>query len=334
MREHETRRGRRFVLAIHGSIQGRRASRVGIALTLEDRVTKRGVGTDEASSPLGHGAAVQGLDNAGGGGLGRRRRGIARPHQGQRCGHATSGVSREGRSQRTEQPYQRRVLQGRAGLRGREERPVKVFDNLSDTTPTTFADLRTNVYNFWDRGLLGLALDPQFPTRPYVYVLYTYDAPIGGTAPRWGDTCPSPPGPTTDGCPASGRLSRLQASGNTMTGSEQVLINAWCQQFPSHSVADLAFGPDGALYASAGEGSNPSKPDYGQNGGSPGSPVPRNPCGDPPGGVGATLAPPTTEGGSLRSQSPRRPAGEPRLLNGTVIRVNPATGAAMADNPM
>src|ERR671932_1929191 len=56
---------------------------------------------------------------------------------------------------------------------------IKVFDNLSDKTPTTFADLRTNVYNFWDRGLLGLALDPNFPTNPYVYVLYTYDAPIG-----------------------------------------------------------------------------------------------------------------------------------------------------------
>lgn len=36
---------------------------------------------------------------------------------------------------------------------------VKVFDNLSDTSPTVFADLRTNVHNFWDRGLLGLALD-------------------------------------------------------------------------------------------------------------------------------------------------------------------------------
>src|SRR5215212_8361110 len=62
---------------------------------------------------------------------------------------------------------------------------IKVFDGLSDTTPTTFADLRTKVHNFWDRGLLGLALDPNFPTNPYVYVLYTYDAPIGGTAPRW-----------------------------------------------------------------------------------------------------------------------------------------------------
>ena len=40
---------------------------------------------------------------------------------------------------------------------------IKVFDNLADTTPTVFADLSTNVYNFWDRGLLGLALDPAFP---------------------------------------------------------------------------------------------------------------------------------------------------------------------------
>jgi glucose/arabinose dehydrogenase len=56
---------------------------------------------------------------------------------------------------------------------------IKVFDNLSDTTPTVFADLRTNTHDFWDRGMLGLALDPNFPTAPYVYVSYTYDAPPG-----------------------------------------------------------------------------------------------------------------------------------------------------------
>jgi glucose/arabinose dehydrogenase len=212
---------------------------------------------------------------------------------------------------------------------------IKVFDNLSDTTSTTFADLRTNVFNYWDAGMLGMALPPGFPTSdPYVYVLYTYDGAIGGTAPRWNDSCPTPPGPMTDGCPVSGRLSRLRASGNVMTGTEQVLINGWCQQHPVHSIADLAFGPDGALYASAGEGAHPDKVDYGQDGGSSGSPVPKNPCGDPPGGVGASLTPPTAQGGSLRSQSPRRAAGAPRVLNGTVVRVNPATGAALPDNPM
>ncbi|MGH9025077.1 MAG: hypothetical protein ACRDWD_03020 [Acidimicrobiia bacterium] len=35
-----------------------------------------------------------------------------------------------------------------------------VFDNLSDPTPSLFADLRTEVYDHHDRGLLGLALAP------------------------------------------------------------------------------------------------------------------------------------------------------------------------------
>jgi hypothetical protein len=45
----------------------------------------------------------------------------------------------------------------------------------------------------------------------------------------------------------SGRLSRLQLSNNVLVGGEQVLIEDWCQQFPSHSIGGLAFGPDGAL---------------------------------------------------------------------------------------
>jgi glucose/arabinose dehydrogenase len=48
---------------------------------------------------------------------------------------------------------------------------IKVFDNLADTTATIFADLSTNVHNVWDRGLLGLALAPNFPANPWVYVL-------------------------------------------------------------------------------------------------------------------------------------------------------------------
>ena len=130
-----------------------------------------------------------------------------------------------------------------------------VFDSLADQTPTVVADLSTQVDDYWDRGLLGLALDPNFPTNPYVYLLYTADAPPGGTAPTWNDGCPSPPGPTTDGCVVSGRIVRIQLSGDTMTGSPQVLISdQWCQQFPSHSIGDLNFGPDGDLYASGGDG--------------------------------------------------------------------------------
>ena len=63
---------------------------------------------------------------------------------------------------------------------------IKTFDSLSDTTPTTFADLRTQVHNYSSRGLVGSAIDPEFPAKPYVYVYYVLDAPIGGTAPTWG----------------------------------------------------------------------------------------------------------------------------------------------------
>jgi glucose/arabinose dehydrogenase len=206
---------------------------------------------------------------------------------------------------------------------------IKVFDNLSDTTPTTFADLRTNVHDYWDRGLLGMALDPNFPASPYVYVLYAFDHELGSSSspPRWGDQCPNPPGPTSDGCVISGRLSRLQASGNVMTGSEQVLVEDWCQQYPSHSIGSVEFGPDGALYASGGDGASFGFVDYGQDG----SPV--NPCGDPPGPPGTNLTPPTAEGGALRTQDLRTTA-DPTSLDGAIIRVDPATGAALADNPL
>ena len=209
---------------------------------------------------------------------------------------------------------------------------IKVFDNLSDTTPTTVADLRTEVHNFWDRGLLGMVLDPQFPADPYLYVLYTRDAMPGGTPPRWGtagvsgDPCPSPPGPTGDGCVVTGRLARITVNG-TFPPPITPLITDWCQQYPSHSTGDLGFGADGALYVSGGDGASFNFVDYGQDGN------PLNPCGDPPGGVGATLTPPTAEGGALRSQD-LRTTSDPTSLDGTVLRVNPDTGAALPDNPL
>ena len=201
------------------------------------------------------------------------------------------------------------------------------YAGLDSPTPTLVVDLSAAVYDFWDRGLLGFALDPNFPTRPYLYVLYTYDAALGETAPRWNDACPSPPGATSDGCVASGRLSRLHVGAGGLVDGEEVLINDWPQQFPSHSIGELAFGPDGALYASAGDGASFTFADYGQAGN------PRNPLGDPPVGVGGTQTPPTALGGALRSQSFRRPAGMPVSLDGTVIRVDPQTGAGLPDNP-
>jgi PKD repeat protein len=207
---------------------------------------------------------------------------------------------------------------------------IWLYQSLSDTSPALFADLSSKVDDYWDRGLLGLAVPPAFPTDNHVYVLYTYDAPINGTAPVWNDACPTPPGPTTDGCLVSGRLSQLTVSGNASTG-ERVLINDWCQQFPSHSIGTLLFGRDGYLYAGGGEGANFNSEDWGQFGATY-SGDQSNPCGDPPGAVGTALEAPTAEGGALRSQSVRRTDG-PTTLDGTIIRVDPATGAAAPGNP-
>ena len=179
---------------------------------------------------------------------------------------------------------------------------IKVFQNVSDSTPTIFADLQMKVYNYGKSGLLGLALDPNFPATPYLYVLYTYDAPVGGMAPTWGDTCPPA---NADKCEVSARLSRLQANGNVMTGAEDVLVADWYQRYPGQPVGGLAFGPDGALYASAGDGASATFVDYGQGAG---------PSPDPP-----------NEGGALRSQDLRTPA-DPVALSGSIISIQPETG--------
>jgi glucose/arabinose dehydrogenase len=216
---------------------------------------------------------------------------------------------------------------------------VKVWDSVSDPSVTQAFDLQTAVHNFWDRGLLGLAVDPGFGTtgRNFVYVLYTHEHnPLGNPA-GWGDSCPTPPGPNTDGCTVTGNLSRIPVDPATgvANGPEQPLMaDEWCQQFPSHSIGHLAFGPDGMLYVSGGDGASFTNTDWGQFGGGAGSPTPANPCGDPPSPVGTPLSPPGAEGGALRSQSPRRIAGHPVLLDGAVLRVDPATGNGVAGNPM
>jgi len=154
---------------------------------------------------------------------------------------------------------------------------VNEYDSLSDTTPTRYVDLSRNVDDFIDRGLLGLAIDPLFDSgRPYIYVLYTYDKDPNSTRfPAWNDNCPDPPGADSYGCPALGRLSRIDPD-----GTEHVLIQDWCAVYSTHTIADLRFGPDGALYASGGDGASFGVPDYGQ--GDNTSPTPANACGDPP----------------------------------------------------
>jgi glucose/arabinose dehydrogenase len=227
-----------------------------------------------------------------------------------------------------------------------KEGEILSYESLQDETPTIFADLRKQVYDSGDRGILGLALDPDFPAKPYVYVLYTFDHVLGedapGAYPRWGqpptysgDPCPKPGGADVDACPVSGRLVRLTADAEEEHSvAEKTLIEDWCQQTSSHSIGDLQFGPEGALFASGGDGASFISSDYGQFG------WPHaNQCGDPPGTVGEALEPPDAEGGSLRAQDVRTPEDpltghDPTSLDGSLIRIDPETGVGLPGNPM
>ena len=118
--------------------------------------------------------------------------------------------------------------------------------------------------------------------------------------------------PPVPGCLVNIRVTRLTAvqgqDGWIMQGSEHPLLEGACMQFPSHASGDVTFGPDGYLYASAGDGASFDTEDYGQGG---------NPCpGDP-----------VNEGGSLRSQD-LRTSGDTLSVSGAIVRINPADGLA------
>ena len=223
---------------------------------------------------------------------------------------------------------------------------IKVFDSLTDPEPTVFADLRTDVYDNGDRGLLGLELDPNFETNGRIYALYTWDHVLGEP---WDDSSPTPKygDPETSGdancpdqnssssCLVSGRLVVLEADPDHPDEAveegglpkEEQLLEGWCQQFSSHSIGELRFGPEGALYVSGGDGAAyESIADWGQLPVSGGSGP--NPCGDPNKPAGTTPSPTSeSQGGALRSQNLK-------LLNGAILRIDPETAEPFAGNPL
>jgi glucose/arabinose dehydrogenase len=227
---------------------------------------------------------------------------------------------------------------------------ILVYESLADPIPEVFDDLQIPVYDTGDRGLLAIELDPEFPVKPYVYALYTYNHVLyepSRPTPAWvnedleptGDPCPKPADtPGVDACPVSGRLVRIEAEeegGELHAGEEKVLLEGWCQQDSSHSIGDLGFGPEGALFVTGGDGASFSNLDYGQYG------WPHlNQCGDPPGTASQVennttfeLTPPTAEGGALRAQDVRTLT-DPVGLNGALLRIDPETGEGWPTNPM
>lgn len=197
---------------------------------------------------------------------------------------------------------------------------IWMYRNLLDAAPEQIANLGGSVHQYQDRGLLGLELDPRFPERPYLYVLYSFNGGLfGDSPPRWPATgCPDPLAAFA-GCVISGRLSRLTLAGNIAT-DEHVLIEDWYQQYPSHSIGSVRFGADGYLYVGGGDGAAFVNADWGQFG-NPTWPDQRSP---------------TNQGGALRAQGLEvedQYTGQ-IWLNGTIARVDPQSGEGAPGNPL
>jgi glucose/arabinose dehydrogenase len=109
---------------------------------------------------------------------------------------------------------------------------VRVIKNGS-LLATPFLSL--SVDSSGERGLLGIAFDPNFTNNHYVYVYYTV--------------------PTS---PIHNRVSRFTAAGDVAaSGSEAVILNLDnLSNATNHNGGGLHFGPDGKLYIGVGENAN------------------------------------------------------------------------------
>src|SRR5207249_3651958 len=98
--------------------------------------------------------------------------------------------------------------------------------------PTPFYTL-PNTDNAGERGLLDLALDPGFPSSPYLYAYQTYDDITNVTI--------------------YNRIVRITANGNLGTSYTVILRLPPLSGATNHNGGVIAFGSDGKLWAVVGE---------------------------------------------------------------------------------
>lgn len=109
---------------------------------------------------------------------------------------------------------------------------LRIIKNINGTPvllPTPF--LTVPVETTAERGLLGVAFDPNFQTNNYVYVYYTAKTPT-----------------------IHNRVSRFTAAGDVaLAGSETVLLDLPTLSASHHNGGAMHFGPDGKLYIAVGD---------------------------------------------------------------------------------
>jgi aldose sugar dehydrogenase len=89
-----------------------------------------------------------------------------------------------------------------------------------------------------ERGLLGIAIHPNFPTSPFVYLYYTESS-------NGSDTSGSP-------APLANRVYRYTWNGSTLVDL-QLILDLPVTAGPNHNGGTMIFGPDGKLYVVIGD---------------------------------------------------------------------------------
>ena len=168
-----------------------------------------------------------------------------------------------------------------------------------------FLDLRDEVLSQHDRGLLGIAVDPDFETNRRVYVSYTVDHQA--TSDR-------------DRLDAYARVTsyagRLDNPNIADPSSRRVLIGeTFATGIPScyrsHTIGTLQFGADGTLLVGTGDGASYNRADPGNQ---------YEEC------FGPDRLPESEDVGAFRSQ-------RVESLAGKVLRIDPETGLGLPSNP-
>ena len=120
---------------------------------------------------------------------------------------------------------------------------VAIYQN-GELLDEPFIDLTEQVNTGGQRGLLGIAVHPEFSQHPYVYLAYSYD----------------PPGVEQDleGVGRTTRLVRVEADPSTnyttaLPDSEVILMET-PPVFNLHAAGAIHFGNDGSLFWSHGDG--------------------------------------------------------------------------------
>lgn len=182
-------------------------------------------------------------------------------------------------------------------------------------------DIEEEVGDWRDFGLLGFAVDPNFYTNGYIYLLYVVDYHHL----RWFGTGNYNPNTNEYFHDTIGRLTRYtcnavdgfrtvdMASRTVLVGESMSTGFPICHQ--SHGIGSLVFGEDGTLLASCGDGASYDTVDTG----GPTSGSSNTALSD---GI-ITLK---EDVGAFRAQLVD-------CLNGKVVRIDPATGNGVSSNP-